>query len=181
MKKKKEYRLIGLTGANGAGKGEVAAFFMKKGYAYFSLSDILREKLKEKGLEENRDNLIQKGNELRREFGPDILAKLVLDKVRGKAVIDSIRNPAEVEFLRRQKGFALLAVDAPVAARFERVQKRGRNESVQTLEEFRQKEAREKSDDPGAQQLHTCLAMADMTIINDGTLEDLRRRLEELL
>jgi dephospho-CoA kinase len=29
---KKHARLIGLTGTNGAGKGEVAAYFVKKGY-----------------------------------------------------------------------------------------------------------------------------------------------------
>ena len=37
--------LIGLTGTNGAGKGEAAAYFMTKGYAYFSLSDVIRDKL----------------------------------------------------------------------------------------------------------------------------------------
>ncbi len=47
-KMKKIAYLIGLTGTNGAGKGEVASFFMKKGYAYFSLSDVIREELKKK-------------------------------------------------------------------------------------------------------------------------------------
>jgi hypothetical protein len=36
-----------------------------------------------------------------------------MKKARGRTVIDSIRNAAEVAFLRRQKGFLLVAVDAP--------------------------------------------------------------------
>lgn len=173
--------LIGLTGTNGAGKGEAAAYLMSKGYAYFSLSDVIRDKLKEDGFEAGRDNLIRKGNELRRKGGSDILARIVMDKAAGKAVIDSIRNPKEVAILKTRPGFILLAVDAPAALRFERVRKRGRNESALTLEDFVRKEAEENSADPGAQQLRACMAMADRTIINDGTLEELRRKLEELL
>jgi dephospho-CoA kinase len=174
-------RLIGLTGTNGAGKGEVAAYLIKKSYAYFSLSDIIRETLEEEAVEANRNNLIRKGNELRRKGGPDILARRVVERVRGKAVIDSIRNPSEVAYLKKQAGFILLAVDAPPSLRFERVQKRGRNESARTLDEFIQKEAEENGTDADAQQLRTCMEMADRTIMNDGTLEDLYRKLEELL
>jgi dephospho-CoA kinase len=174
-------RLIGLTGTNGAGKGEAAAFFLSHGYAYLSLSDVLRDALRAEGLEETRDNLIRKGNEMRRRGGPDVLARAVLDKVRGKSVIDSIRNPKEIECLRRQPGFILLAIDAPAAVRFDRVRKRGRNESATTLADFLAKEEEEKSSDPAAQQLHACLRLADRTIMNDGTIDDFRRRLEEFL
>ena len=31
------------------------------------------------------------------------------------------------------------------------------------------------------QQLAVCMAMADRTIVNDGTIEELRRKVEELL
>jgi|GEM_PF-5960621 Dephospho-CoA kinase len=106
-------RLIGLTGPNGAGKGEAAAFFAARGYAHRSLSDIIREELAAAGLPADRDHLIAKGNELRRKGGPDILARRLLKLVTGPTVIDSIRNPAEVERLRKEDGFILLAVDAP--------------------------------------------------------------------
>ena len=35
--------IVGLTGPNAAGKGVVADFLRERGYAYFSLSDIVRE------------------------------------------------------------------------------------------------------------------------------------------
>jgi dephospho-CoA kinase len=175
------FRLIGLTGSNGAGKGVTADFFRARGYAFVSLSDAIRDELAGAGIPESRDAMIAKGNELRRSFGPDVLARLILAKISGPTIIDSIRNPAEVVFLRRQPGFLLLALDAAPALRFERVSRRGRNESAATLEAFLRKEAEEKTSDPAAQQLHTCMGLADGLIINDGTLEDLHRRLEEFL
>jgi dephospho-CoA kinase len=110
---KHSHKLIGLTGTNSSGKGEAAAFFQARGYGYFSLSDIIRGELTQEKQELTRDNLIQKGNQLREKHGADILARRVMEKVKGKAVIDSIRNLKEIEYLRTQEGFILLAIDAP--------------------------------------------------------------------
>jgi dephospho-CoA kinase len=178
---KKGPKLIGLTGTNGAGKGEAAAFFKSRGYAYTSLSDILREELRERGLEATRDNLIRTGNELRAAFGPDILARRAMDRLTGPTVFDSIRNTREVAYLRTQEGFILLALDAPLEVRFGRVAARGRNESAATLEEFQKKEEQERKGGQAAQQLEACMAAADHLVWNDGSLEDLHRKLEKFL
>jgi dephospho-CoA kinase len=173
-------RLIGLTGTNGAGKGEAAAYFVSKGYAFFSLSDVIREELARRGEEATRDNLIRTGNELRESFGPDVLARRTMDKVRGPAVIDSIRNTREVVYLRRQEGFVLIALDAPVKVRFRRTAARGRDESASSLEAFQAKESEERAGGETAQQLEACMAAADRLIVNDGTIEELHRKLEEV-
>lgn len=178
---KKEAKLIGLTGTNGAGKGEVAAYLAKKGYVYFSLSDLIREELLKNGKEVTRDNLIKKGNKLREKFGPDILAKLIMKRVKEKAVVDSIRNPNEVEYLRKQKNFILLAIDSPVELRYDRVKKRGRVESASTLQEFIKKEEEEMTNLEKGQQIQNCMKMADFVVINDASLEDLHQMLEEML
>ncbi|MCJ7579656.1 MAG: AAA family ATPase [Candidatus Aminicenantes bacterium] len=174
-------RIIGLTGTNGSGKGAAAEYFISKGYAFFSLSDVIREELKKDGFEPTRDNLIRKGNELRSSGGADFLARQVMKKVEGKAVIDSIRNPEEVRFLKSNKNFILLAIDADAELRYERVKKRGRNESAATLQEFIKKEDEEKTENPMQQQLHTCFEMADFKILNEGSLVDLTNKLEEFL
>lgn len=176
-----EPSLIGLTGTNGAGKGEVAEYFKKKGYRYFSLSDLIREELRRRRKKPTRNNLIELGNKLREKFGADVLARRVMKKVKGKAVIDSIRNPREVEYLRKKENFILLAVDAPAEMRYERVKKRGRDESASSLQEFIKKEEEEMAGGEIGQQLRQCLEMADRTIINDSSLKDLHRKLEELL
>ena len=108
-------RLIGLTGTNGAGKGEAAAFFMARGYAYFSLSDVIRDELRDRGEarepgQPHPDGERAAGALRPRRPGP---ADDGQGRGGGPAVIDSIRNTAEVAFLRRQDGFVLLAIDAP--------------------------------------------------------------------
>lgn len=178
---KARIRLIGLTGTNGSGKGEAAAYLKTKGYAYLSLSDLIREELQKEGIEVTRNTLIRKGNELREKHGPDVLARMVMEKVKGKSVIDSIRNPHEVEYLREQQGFILLAIDAPVELRYKRVKKRGRQESASSLEEFMAKEQEEMTASEKGQQLHSCMKMADSVVVNDGTLEDFHCKLEETL
>lgn len=174
-------RLIGLTGTNGSGKGEAALFFQKNGFAYFSLSDVIRDELNREGRPLSRDNLIQKGNRLRKDHGADVLARRVMSGIRSDAVIDSIRNLREVEYFRGRPGFILLALDAPPEIRFQRVRGRGRRESAVTLEEFILKEQEEMTEKETGQQLALCMAAADYQIVNDGSLDDLHRRLEKFL
>ncbi len=71
--------------------------------------------------------------------------------------------------LRAAGRFVLLAFDAPPAVRFERVGRRGRDESAADLEAFLRKEAEERGSDPEAQQLDACIALADIRIANDGS------------
>ena len=181
MKDKTRVRLIGLTGTNGSGKGEAAAYFQKRGYANVSLSDVIRDELEKEGLPITRDNLIRKGNQMRETQGADALARRVMQTIDGKTVVDSIRNPQEVEYLRRQGDFILLAIDAPVETRFERAKARGREESASTLQEFIAKEAEEMTDRQTGQQLSNCIQLADFMIQNDGSLEDLYHKLEKFL
>jgi len=75
----------------------------------------------------------------------------------------------------------MVAVDAPAALRFERVKKRGRQESVSTLQEFIQKEAEEMTNNQKGQQLQNCMKMADIKIENEGSLENLYQKLEKLV
>jgi dephospho-CoA kinase len=175
-------RLIGLTGTNGAGKGEAAAYFVAKGYAHFSLSDVIRDELRERGEPASRDAMIRTGNELRERFGPDVLARRTMAKIgaEGRAVIDSIRNMQEVAYLRREEGFVLLAIGAPVALRFARVAVRGRDESAGDVEAFRKKEDEERAGGATAQQLEAGMAAADRLIVNDGTIPEFHRKLEEV-
>lgn len=173
--------IIGLTGTNSAGKGEALAFFVSRGYAAFSLSDIIRDELRRQGKTVTRDNMIRTGNLLRRQGGPDVLARRAMDRVAGATVIDSIRNPREIEYFRARSRFTLLAIDAPIEIRYRRALARGRDESASGLEEFRAKEAEEHSAEETGQQLQTCMEMADHIVVNDGSLEDFHTRLEVFL
>jgi len=174
--------IIGLTGKNAAGKGEIAAYLKDKSFYYYSLSDVIRDELNARKIPITRDSLIATGNELRQTFGNDVLARRVLEKLdpNRNYVVDSIRNPAEVQALRKSGRFALLNVEAPSEARFERIRARARENDPQTMQEFQQKEEAENRNDAlHKQSIEECQALADHTIINDGTLADLHRKASE--
>jgi dephospho-CoA kinase len=174
--------VIGLTGPNAAGKGEAAETLKAMGFTYHSLSDAVREEALHRGRTTDRDDLIATGNELRREGGPGILAQLTIPKLGDRDLVDSIRNPAEVGVLRGVKGFFLLGVTAPAEVRYERALNRaGRGDAVQSLEAFLAKEAEENTSDPTAQRLSATFALADRVLINEGPLEDLRRKVRDLV
>ena len=172
--------IIGLTGKNGAGKGEIASFLRDKSFYYYSLSDVIREELESKGTPITRENLIATGNDLRERNGPDVLARLTLRKIdpNRNYVIDSIRNPAEVLALRQAGDFVLLNVDAPAEIRFERIRSRGREQDPQTLEDFLRVEKAEKQNQAKHKQsIEDTQAMSDYTILNEGSMEDLQAKI----
>ncbi|MEM3399634.1 MAG: deaminase [Candidatus Micrarchaeia archaeon] len=176
--------IIGLTGENCAGKGAVADYLEKKGFARFSLSDVIRQELKREGRRITRDSLIKKGNELREKYGAGVLAKMIKEQFSGEAniVIDSIRNPSEVEELRKSPNFFLLYVTAPARIRFERMRERGRESDPKTFAQFLKLEKMEAANkDKNAQQLTACFKMADAKIDNSGTFDELHAKVDKLL
>ncbi|MDR0800670.1 MAG: AAA family ATPase [Endomicrobium sp.] len=163
--------IIGLTGSYCSGKDAIAEYISKKyGYKHYSLSDILREMMKEKGIEPNRENLMAFGTELREENGNGILAKKVLEKIgfNGKCCITSIRHSVEVEELKKRKDFILVNVVALQSVRFKRMQKRERLGDPQTLKKFVEFEEKESQTEGSGQQLGKTANMADITFVNDS-------------
>lgn len=176
--------IIGLTGKNAAGKGEVARFLEEGGYSIYSLSDVLRDELKARKKEVTREHLISIGNELRTQFGAGVLAERICKKIEPgtNTVIDSIRNPAEVAVLKHLEGFYLIAVQADPQTRFERITKRRREGDPTTYDAFVSFEAREaKSSDPLAQQLNETERLAHAAVVNDGSIEALHNNVREVI
>jgi len=176
--------IIGLTGKNGSGKGEVANYLIERGFDYYSLSDEIREEMKRQGIEVTRENLIPFANNLRNDKGPSYLAEKILERLEPDKnyVVDSIRNPFEVEALRRRRDFYLIAVKASPEARFERLKQRGRENDPTDYEKFLEIDAAEANNpDPSAQQLDRTLEMADAMIENEGAISDLREKTNQIL
>ena len=175
--------LIGLTGRNASGKGAVADHLQEKSFYYHSLSDVIRHEIRSRGDELTRENLIQTGNDLRERFGPSILAERILARTDtdGNFVIDSIRNPAEVETLRAGGHFRLINVQADPKTRFRRIQERKREADPETYEDFLVLEEREAQGSPNSQNLIQVEELADHTIENNDTLENLHARIDTLV
>jgi len=177
--------IIGLSGRNGAGKGEVLAFLRSRSFYAHSLSDVIREELRREGREETRERMIETGNAIRERRGPGGLATILADQLLSDRnyVIDSVRHPAEVEVLRtRTSRFQLWWVEADENVRLARIRSRARAGDPQTLDELRALEARELGGEgPAAQQLLAVQSQADATLRNDGTVTELHAQVQTLL
>jgi len=177
--------ILGISGLNGSGKSEVVGFLEERSFYPLSLSDVLRQELARQGLEETRERMIDAGRALRASEGEGALAARLATQMAPDRnyVVDSVRHPSEVEVLRQRTGrFKLIWVEAEEGVRFERMQTRGRAGDAETLAQFRELEQRElRSSDPAAQQLLAVRELADFTVDNGGSLDDLRHRMHDLL
>jgi len=182
---------IGLTGPMCSGKGEVAGILQTKGFEFTSLSDRIREKALEKGVELNRENLQNLGNELRKTMGNDILARLTLEKIdmNKSYIIDSIRNIEELRLLKTYRNFHLLSLDSSPNIRFQRAKEKSKSylgiieKEAETDEDLIKSLAIDSglNQDNSGQNVRECMTLADFTIQNDGSLDELKSNVEELL
>jgi dephospho-CoA kinase len=170
--------ILGITGTDGAGKGEVVNILTRAhGFAHYSAREFLVKEARRRGLGETRADLRRVGNALRAERGDDVLVRLASASIErdgaARAIVESVRALAEARALK-ERGGVLLAIDADPALRFERIASRGSSSDRISFEEFLAQEALEMDDaDPHGMQKAAVMKLADHTIINNGTLEDL--------
>ncbi|MEW5955018.1 MAG: AAA family ATPase [Candidatus Micrarchaeota archaeon] len=194
MKETVPRRFIGLTGTFASGKGaviEAAEKILGKKAAVLSTSDFVREETTRRGLSLERTNLQKVSTAMRQERGFGVFAEIALKRADALSssvkvvLVDGIRNPGEVEMLRNAvgKNFRLWAVDAPISLRYQRVKSRARaGEHLLSFAEFKASEEKERKGAGAAGQLiDACMALADENIENDGSLEELEKKVAALL
>jgi dephospho-CoA kinase len=100
--------VVGIVGTLCSGKEVVKRILMERYSAYHvTLSDVIRGELEKKRGQLNRTTLQDMGNEMRKKYGSEILAKLAISYLpRDKQIIivDGIRNPGEIEYLKKNFG-----------------------------------------------------------------------------
>lgn len=179
---------IGLVGQIGAGK-EVFASYLEKKYNFttFSLSTIIHLELEKRKINFfTRKKLQDIGNELRKRYGQDVLARRaikILKKEKKPLIITGIRNPAEIKYFQTLKNFILIAVKAKRKIRFQRVLKRGKPWDPKTWKEFLKIDCRDlgKEEEKFGQQVGACLKMADYTLTNNKSLESFYKKIDRLM
>ena len=80
----------------------------------------------------------------------DVIAKRCVPKIHliktPVVVVDGIRNINEIEYYKKEFGndFKLIAIHTPFEIRFERVRKRARSDDMNSMEELKRRDEREK-------------------------------------
>lgn len=178
--------IIGITGTLGAGKGTIVDYLInKKDFKHFSARAFLVEEIERRGLKNNRDSMVLVANDLREKNSPSFVADELFKRAiesGQNCIIESLRTPGEVDSLKKKGDFILLAANAEAKIRYERIIKRSTSTDNVSFEKFLSDEEREMtSDDPNKQNLKKCIEMADFIIENNGTIEELNSKLEEIL
>lgn len=175
-------KVIGITGHQVAGKDTIADYLNTKGFSKYTMGDILREEMKELGLPQDRDSMNKYSTEIKLKHGNDYLAQQIIKKISGNSTIPGIRSIGEVETLRKELGdnFILLSVDAPIEKRFGWAQERKREGDEISFEKFKEQQEKERNHPSGAHRIDKVMEMADIVIENDGTKEDLYKKVDEI-
>lgn len=179
--------ILGITGTLGAGKGSVVEYLVSKGFEHFAVSDtFLTNEAIRRGLEPDRKARHDIANEYRAQ-GPTKLMEAVHDMARsaiaeGKdVIIEPQHSPAEVAFIQSLGGH-VIAVDAAIETRYERIWKRGSAKDKVSFEEFKAFEELETNPtETTTNDLAGAVAAADIHLTNDGSLSELHANIEDAL
>ena len=181
---KNDHMVFGITGTLGAGKGEIVAHLLSKGFNHYSARQFITEEVVTRNRPVNRDTMTEVANKLREEYGSSYVFDSLIEMAEekgGKSIVESVRTVGEAEALKAKGGF-LIAVDADPNTRYGRIVRRGSETDKVSFEKFLADEERESvSSDPGKQNLRKVAAVADFHIQNDGDLAELHRRIDEIL
>ncbi len=175
--------ILGFTGQIACGKGTVAEYLEKRYQAStYRFSTMLRDILDRLYLEHSRNNMQLLSSTLRQNFGEDTLARVMANDVEHDTnqiiVVEGIRRPDDILYLGTIPGFVLVAIEADMKVRYDRIVARGENtdDTTKTFEQFQADHEQEPE-----QKIAAIMREASEVINNDGTLEDLHTQLDALV
>ena len=179
--------IVGITGAFGGGKSTAAEILKSFGFSRISLVQFLEEELGNRGIKAVTRKLLQDlGNEWRRKYGAEILAKkaltLIEEMAMRKVVVEGFRNSAEIEEFKKQNNFKLIGIVVNRKIRFERLKKLDRREKL-SWELFNKLDNRDLGIGEGRSglQVAICLALSDIFIENNGDLRELKNKIQSAI
>ena len=171
-------KLAVITGMPGAGKEELLNAAVGLGMPFVRMGDVVRGCYAASDSASKGISVGQFADAQRREFGPDIWAKRVMEKASGDpCLIDGCRSRKEIEtFVGLGGEVTVMAVHASPSVRYERLVKRAREDAPKNTDEFRERDSREIG--WGVAEV---IALADHLVPNMGTLEEFRQASEKVL
>ena len=178
-------KIIAVVGMCGAGKTEVVKYLKDKldcPNVYFG--EVTFERMKKDGLEINYANEKIIREKIRTEMGMGAYATLSLPKIKNAleenriVLVESLYSWSEYKILKEEFGdqFLTIAVYASPKIRFKRLSSRAER-PMKTKEEFQIRDYSEiENIEKGGP-----IARADYTIINEGTLDEIKEKIDNII
>ncbi len=188
-------KIIGISGTNGSGKDSAGHILAQKyNFLFLSVTELLRDEAKRRGLSVERQNLRAISAEWRRELGLGVLMDKAIAEFESREesysglATASLRNPGEADRIHEFKGMVIW-LDADPRKRYERIQAnkdlRGRaEEDNKTFEQFLAEEQAEMihEGDEATLSMQGVKDKSDMILLNNfDNIDDFSSYLSEKL
>ena len=175
--------ILGLVGQIAAGKGSVSKYLSEKYQAnFYHFSTPLRKTLHTFELEESRKNMAKLSIFLRKNFGNDLLAKIITADIKNDKnkiiAVDSVRRAEDIKYLKDLPEFKLLYIKADMKTRYKRLIERGENydDKEKTYKEFLADNQLE-----GEREIEKIGSNAELVVDNSGSLELLHEQIDKII
>lgn len=171
-------RIMLITGMPGSGKEELLNVARSMGIPFLRMGDIVREFYAGSGAEAQGLSVGQVASRERELHGKDIWAERAIERMSGDLfLVDGCRSMDEVaSFKKLGDEVYIIGIHAPRETRYERLVERGREDAPHSPEEFNARDGREMG-----WGLSDVVALADIMIVNDSSLEDFQSKVREVL
>ncbi len=185
-------KIVAVVGMTGCGKTEVSRVFIDKGFEYVRFGQAVLDEVIRRGLEVNEKNERMVREEFRKKHGMDAMAKFLVpifdNLIKQKNVVaDGLYSWEEYTLLkeRYKDELVVLAVYASPKTRYKRLSDRTldlKNDKKAIYRPFTLEQARSR-DYSEIENLNKGgpIAMADFTIINDCSKQELRKKVEDFI
>jgi dephospho-CoA kinase len=178
----KSVKLVSIVGMTGAGKSEVSRVFEESGFTRIRFGDLTDEEMKKRGLEPGEESERRVRELLRKEHGMAAYAELSLPRIKealktSDVVIDGLYSWEEYTYLKERYGedLYLVAVWSSPGTRYARLGRRSSRRLNPEEAASRDRAELENTNKGGP------IALADFTIINESSLEELRREAKKII
>jgi len=175
-------RVVSIVGMAGSGKSEVARVFETNGFSRIRFGDITDDEVKKRGLPLNEQNERIIRELMREEYGMAAYARLNLDRIDlalrySDVVVDGLYSWEEYTLLKDYYGgtLSLVAVWASPKTRYSRLCVRRERPLTMAESASRDRAEIEKVNKGGP------IAMADFTLINESSLDELKKEAERIV
>ena len=174
-------KLYAIVGMCGSGKSIASDYLVSKGFNKVYFGGVTMDKLKEANLEINPENEKMMREKLRSELGMGAFAIVLLPKIKecinnGNTVLDGVYSYDEVKILKENfPELKIIAIVCDKDIRYDRL-------SIREVRPLTNEEASAR-DIAEVENIAKAppIAMADYYILNNGSVEEYKTRLEEIL
>ena len=179
-------KILAIVGMSGSGKSVVVDYLTEKGYPKIYFGGMIYKEMEKRGIPRTEDGESEKNfrEQIRQEEGPDWVVRQVIAEAKDliaagqkHLILDGVYSWTEYKTLKHEfpgsLTFIAVVVDKPL--RYDRVAKRpGRSFDAKAIRE------RDRSELENLEK-GSPIAAADYYILNNGTIPDIKRRLDQIL